>query len=66
MILLSPVSDLRTLLSRRLSFLPLRQPMMPFARKIFASSNSVALLPRERMQDMTALRSAFVKMSGIG
>jgi hypothetical protein len=39
--------------------------VIPFARKIFASSSSVALLPQERMRDMTALRFAFVNTQGL-
>jgi len=43
-----------------------RQPEMPFARNIFASSNSVAWFPRERIRDITSDRLDFVKTSSIG
>lgn len=44
---------------------PLRQPVMPCARKIAISRSSVALLPCERMADITSERFALVKTSGI-
>ena len=43
----------------------LRQPVMRYRRKKFASANSVALFPRERMRDITNERFALEKMSGI-
>src|SRR5260221_8569909 len=43
-----------------------RQPVMPCSRISAMRRSSVARLPRERMRDMTALRFALVKTSGIG
>ena len=42
-----------------------RQPVMRCARNNFASANSVFLLPRPRMRDITSERFALVKTSGI-
>lgn len=42
---------------------PLRQPVMPCARKTSISRSSVALLPAPRMRDMTSDRLAAVKTS---
>jgi hypothetical protein len=44
---------------------PRRQPVMPWARKTVMSRSSVAVLPRERMADMTAERFRFVNMSAM-
>ncbi len=44
---------------------PRRQPVMPFARKIEINFNSVALLPCDRIADITSDLCAFVITSGI-
>jgi hypothetical protein len=38
---------------------------MRLRRSNFASASSVSLFPRERMRDITSLRLALVKTSGI-
>jgi hypothetical protein len=42
-----------------------RHPVMPCARNNRTSASSVSRLPRERMRDITSLRFALVKTSGI-
>jgi len=43
----------------------LRQPVILFARNRRISASSVSLFPRERMRDITSLRLALVKTSGM-
>jgi len=43
-----------------------RQPVSLCVRKISINRNSVALLPRERIHDITSDRFALVKTSGMG
>jgi len=43
----------------------LRQPLIPWARRIEANFNSVSLLPFDRMAAMTCERFSFEKISAI-